>query len=413
MDREAGRSEKKGAYRSPVRVGTVLLAAGVAVAMIQYKVPTILSSLMALFAMDAEAASWLMSIFTLASVFAALPSGLLAQRFGAKNMMVAALGIAVTGSCIGLAAGSSAALVASRAVEGVALTILTTCGPLVVRACVDSDKVGTAMGIWGVWGCVGSTAAAVVTPTVFEAMGFAGVWTVFAVGAVLAAVLVLAAIRMPRARTAAEEAKAAKSGAASGRSRGCAAWGLWRMLLTRDILLFLGGFAMFNVCLLAVLSFVPTILQMQGVDPTWSGLVSTAPMLLSVASSPLFGAISDRRGRRKALLVAASAVMGPCTFLLYTDTGALMLIAVAVMGLVGMGGVGLFLSGFVGLVPRPELASVGMGLMVTVQGVGQFLGTFLVQMLLGPSLDHWFLAGGVLMGLGLAGTILLALCRMR
>ena len=49
-----------------------------------------------------------------------------------------------------------------------------------------------------------------------------------------------------------------------------------------------------------------------------------------------------------------------------------------------------------------------MGLMVTVQGVGQFLGTFLVQMLLGPSLDHWFLAGGVLMGLGLAGTILLA-----
>ncbi len=336
-----------------------------------------------------------------------------AQRFGAKNMMVAALGIAVTGSCIGLAAGSSAALVASRAVEGVALTILTTCGPLVVRACVDSDKVGTAMGIWGVWGCVGSTAAAVVTPTVFEAMGFAGVWTVFAVGAVLAAVLVLAAIRMPRARTAAEEAKAAKSGAASGRSRGCAAWGLWRMLLTRDILLFLGGFAMFNVCLLAVLSFVPTILQMQGVDPTWSGLVSTAPMLLSVASSPLFGAISDRRGRRKALLVAASAVMGPCTFLLYTDTGALMLIAVAVMGLVGMGGVGLFLSGFVGLVPRPELASVGMGLMVTVQGVGQFLGTFLVQMLLGPSLDHWFLAGGVLMGLGLAGTILLALCRMR
>ena len=226
----------------------LLLAAGVAVAMIQYKVPTILGPLMALFAMDAEAASWLMSIFTLASVFAALPSGLLARRFGAKNMMVAALGIAVAGSCIGLAAGSSAALVASRAVEGVALTILTTCGPLVVRACVDPGKVGTAMGIWGVWGCVGSTAAAVVTPTVFEAMGFAGVWTVFAVGAVLAAVLVLAAIRMPRARTAAEEAKAAESGAASGRSRGRAARGLWRMLLTRDILLFLGGFAMFNVC---------------------------------------------------------------------------------------------------------------------------------------------------------------------
>ncbi len=36
---------------------------------------------------------------------------------------------------------------------------------------VSPDKVGTSMGIWGIWGCVGSTVAAVLTPTVFEACG--------------------------------------------------------------------------------------------------------------------------------------------------------------------------------------------------------------------------------------------------
>ena len=80
----------------------------------------------------------------------------------------------------------------------------------------------------------------------------------------------------------------------------------------RDTLLFFAGFAAFNVCLLAVLTYVPTILQMQGFDPTLSGLISTAPMLLSVVSSPLFGAVSDRLGRTKPLLVASMLVMGPC-----------------------------------------------------------------------------------------------------
>lgn len=105
--------------------------------------------------------------------------------------------------------------------------------------------------------------------------------------------------------------------------------------------------------------------------------------------------------------------MGPCTFLMYTNTGVLLWAAVLVMGLVGMGGVGMFLSGFTKLLPRPELASIGMGVMVTVQGLGQFLGTFLVQALLGPALANWVFAGSILMILGFLGTGALLLCRMK
>ena len=393
-------------YQNPVMIGVVLLIAGISVAMIQYKVPTILTELMALFAMDAKAASWLMSIFTLMSIFVALPTGWLAQKFGAKRMIIVACGIAVIGSLVGVASGSSAVLIFSRAVEGVALTVLTTCGPIVVQKCVKPEKIGSAMGIWGIWGCLGSTIAAVVTPTVFETLGFSGLWILFATIAGCAAVLVSVAIRVPQETQGQDPAVPESDGSLAEKPR-------YREMLTRDIVLFFVGFAIFNICLLAILSFVPTILQMQGFDPTLSGLISTAPMLLSVISSPLFGVISDKIGRCKPLLVAAMLVMGPCTLALYTQTGALLWVAVVVMGLVGMGGVGMFLSGYMKLLPRPELASIGMGVMILVQGLGQFLGTFLVQILLGPTLENWVFAGTVLMVMGLVGTVSLLLCRLK
>ena len=321
-------------------------------------------------------------------------------------MMIVACGIAIFGSLIGVASGSSAVLIFSRAVEGVALTILTTCGPIVVQKCVKPEKIGSAMGIWGIWGCLGSTIAAVVTPTVFETLGFSGLWILFAAIAACAAVLVSVAIRVPQEAQGQDSAVSESDGPLAEKPR-------YREMLTRDIVLFFVGFAIFNICLLAILSFVPTILQMQGFDPTLSGLISTAPMLLSVISSPLFGVISDKIGRCKPLLVAAMLVMGPCTLALYTQTGALLWVAVVVMGLVGMGGVGMFLSGYMKLLPRPELASIGMGVMILVQGLGQFLGTFLVQILLGPTLENWVFAGTALMVMGLVGTVSLLLCRLK
>lgn len=415
-------------YQNPVLVGIVLLISGISVAMIQYKVPTIMTNLMGIFSMDAATASWLMSIFTLVSIFVALPAGALAQRFGAKRMLIIACGIAILGSLIGLASDTSPMLIASRAVEGAALTILTTCGPIIVQQNVSPDKVGTSMGIWGIWGCLGSTVAAVLTPTVFGMWGFDGLWIAFAVVSAVAAVLVLVFIRKPQANPAAIEGLSPNSQEAASalsvddqesvpqfpqetvvpkeKPR-------YRDIFSKDMFLFFGAFVVYNICMLAILAFVPTILQMQGFDPTLSGIISTAPMLLSIISSPLFGVISDKIGRNKPLLIIAMFVMGPCTFLLYTQTGPLLWVGVFAMGLLGMGGIGQYLSGFTKLLPSPELASVGMGVLVTFQGVGQFLGTFFVQMLLGPQLTEWWFAGMVLMLLGFAGTALIAICKLR
>ena len=173
------------------------------------------------------------------------------------------------------------------------------------------------------------------------------------------------------------------------------------------------AFLVFNMTLMAVLSFGPTFMQQQGVDPTLSGLISTLPMLLAVISSPLFGALSDKLGRCKPLYLASLFVMGPCTLILLTQTGPLMWVGAIVMGLVGLGGPVMCLTSYINVLGRPELMSIGMGALMLIQSLGQFLGTWLVPLLLGPDVSAWMFTGIVMCVIGFAGTAAVALCKFK
>jgi MFS family permease len=399
-------------------VGALTLLVGFSIAIIQYKVPTIMGNIMAMFSMSAAEASWLMSIFTLVGIFIAIPSGGLAEKFGPKRMLVVSSGIIILGSVLGAFSTTSTLLVVSRAIEGIALTIITTSGPILIERCVKPEKIGTALGIWGVWGCLGAMTAAVITPTAFEMLGFQGVWFGYAAVSLVAAILLLAFIHSPAAGPAAAKPSGTVLAADAVADVATTAQATkskvhYRELLTANILLYFIGFIVFQICLLAILAYVPIILQMQGFDPTLSGFISTSPMLLSLISSPLFGIISDRIGRRKPLMLLTLAVMGPSTFIMYNNTGPLLWVAVILIGLIGLGYIGLSIAAMIELLPGPKYVPLGMGMMVLMQGVGQFLGTYVVQALLGPDLTNWFFAGVVIMALGMLSTVAMAFVRLR
>lgn len=369
----------------------------VAMAIVQYKIPTILPVLMTNLHMDATAGSWLMTIFVLMMVFSAIPFGILAQRFGARTISVVAVAIIVIGSVVGAFSQGTSVLLASRAIEGIAITAITVCGPILIEGSVDPRDAGTAMGIWGTWGPLGSTVAALATPTLFALWGMSVLWLVYAAIVVVAAIFMLVIVKRPNSAADQQDGGAARFG----------------RLFTRDMLLYFVGFIAFNVCLLAVLSYVPTILQNRGMDATTSGFVSTLPMILSLVSSPFFGRVSDKTGKTKRLLVLTVAFLGPCAFVLYVSSGAVMWGAAVVMGLVGMGSTGLMILGLMKVLPDPSLKTIGMGALITVQGIGQFLGTFLVQLLLGPAFDNVYIAGAGVLAIGIVGTVCLAACRFR
>lgn len=134
-------------------------------------------------------------------------------------------------------------------------------------------------------------------------------------------------------------------------------------------------------------------------------------MIISVASSPFFGMLSDKTGKTKWLLVFCLLFLGPCTFVLYNFEGAVMWAGAVVMGVIGMGTTGLMITAFMKVISRPELATIGMGVLICVQGIGQFLGTFLVQGLLGPSFENTLLAGSVVMVIALTARCALRFAR--
>lgn len=408
-------------YQHFAVVGICVLLVGISMAMVQYKVPTIMTSIMDKYELSAAGGSWLMSIFTLMSVFSAVLFGILSQKFSPKKIIVFATAIIVLGSVIGAFSGVGWLLIASRALEGIALTAVTTCGPIIIQKCVEPNKIGSALGIWGVWGPLGSVIAGLITPSIFENLGLSWLWILYAVLVIVATTVMYLVVKEPNFDCAGTEMKTQDiCQNETDQDLPCAnskSYAIlkprYKELFNRNTVLFLTAFICFNVILLAVLSFVPTILQMQGFSQTLSGFVSTLPMLLCVISSPVFGMLSDKTGQTKWLLTITLLFLGPCAFVLYTQTGILMWIAAILMGIIGMGSSGLVLAAFMKVLPRPELVSIGMGVLITVQGIGQFLGTFLVQALLGSDLSNWFSAGFIVMLIGILGAVSVCFTKMK
>lgn len=399
---------KERRYGSWMLIAVCLLLFGTAIASTQYKVPVIMSNLMEMFGMDSGSSSWLMSIFTFVGIVLALPTGALAKKIGPKNVLVIAAVVMVIGSLIGAFSSGGMMLIVSRGIEGVAFIFVTICGPLCVQKYVAPDKIGSATGIWALWVCLGSVVGGTLTPSLFSATGFVGVWVIYAVCVAIFAVLMFLCVKFPGG--AEEERAIAAEEAAAQAGQGKASYA---DLLKPNFLLFLLAFLAFNMVLLAVLSFGPTWMQVQGIDPTMSGFISTLPMLLAVVSSPLFGNLIDRFGRCKPLLIIAMLSMGPCAYLMLTGTGAMLWVGAVLMGLVGLGCPVVCLTALNPIVGKPELASISMGVLMLVQSLGQFLGTFVSPMLLGAGGDQWMTLGIAMLVIGLAGTGIAAVCKFK
>ena len=379
-----------GARRHYVRVALPLMLVALSVTVIQYQIPTIMERVMDEFSMDAGSASWLMSVFTLVGIVAALPVGGLAGRIGAKRLMV----------------NAAPMLLALRALEGLGLVAIVASGPLVMQRCVDPRCIGSATGIWMLGGMLGATLAGISTPVLYEAVGFRGLCIAYAGLAALSGVVLQVAVKVPQNDAAGDLVDERVPSGTTPR-RLVLDEGRLRVFLARDTWCFLVPFALFQMLLLSVLSFAPTAMQQRGAGAVESGVA----MLLAIVSSLAFGRLSDRFGRNKPLYLTGMLAMAPCALLLLTTTGPVMWAAAVAMGLFAMGAPTVVVAAYPRMLGKPELLGVGMGVLLLVQALGQFLGSFVPSLLLGPDLTQWALCGAVLCAAGLAGAALVIACR--
>lgn len=393
-------------YQNYIAVSVILTLVGIAIALGQFKIPSIMPAIMERFHMDLGQASMLMSVFTLAGIFLSLPTGFLARRFGCKNMVIVSVLVMVVGTVIGLFATSGSMLIFSRAIEGVALVFCSVSAPLVVRKYIPPEKMGFASGVWSLWFSLGSFFGGVLTPIFFENIGFHGTWIAFA-AIVLALGLVLFFFLKPFSGRYFEKVSKAVALEEDERAEEFVeeTKPIIRSLFTRNVALILLGFLSFNIVLISFLSFSPTFLQGEGMSPTLAGFASTLPMLIAIVSSPVFGVIADKTKRYKLLMVVSMVVLGPCGFVLLTNSGPLLWVAACLLGIVGLGAPPMYLILYPAVVRDKRLLPIAMGILVMTQSLGQFIGTLAMPVVLEFG---WTAAGLFALIVGLCGTLLLA-----
>lgn len=408
-------------YQNCYVVAITLFLVATFVTAIQYKTPTIMEPLSQMFQVSASAITWLMSIFTFVGIVFSLPIGAIVKKFGPKLVIIAAVILDVLASVIGAFTGSFVVLLITRACEGLALVSVIACCPIVIQKCVRPEKNGTASGIYMLGGMLGATFGGIMTPTLFQMGGFKLLWLGYAVLIAISGLIFAFVIKVP-----AEEAKSEKGELVSGniaaacddvvfeeKNKAICKESNIKIFVKPNTLIFLVPFAAFQVMLLGVLTYAPASMQQQGMSATLSGLISTLPMLLAILSSTAFGVIIDKTKRCKPLLLIGLLAMAVTTPILLTQTGITLWIAVVVMGLLAMGVPTAFITAYPQILGDPKMLSVGMGVFMFVQSIGQFLGSSIPSMLLGPALTNWLLCGLVLAGAGIVAAICIIVCKFK
>lgn len=386
-------------------LSAILLLVGVAITIVQYKVPSILEPVMGLYEMTPSTGAWLMSVFTAVGIFLSIPTGSLAKKLGPKNVLLLGCVVIVAGSIMGAFASASWMMILSRAVEGVAFMFVTVAGPLAVEKYIAPEHQGTANGIWSLWICLGSVIGSTVTPWVFEAFGLEGTWLIYAFVVVAAALVLAAFVKVPSVREIREVEDVGHGASPSLRD--------YLAFVQPNALLYFFAYLVFNIEILAVLSYTPTFLQDQGMNASLSGFASSLPGLLAIVSALVFGRLIDRTGKTKVFYVIAVAAAAPATFLMLTQSGFLLWLGAILMGFIGYGIPVACLTSLPQIAGRSEMMPAAMGVLMLVQCLGEFLGSLVTPMLLGPDMANWMFCGVVMGAVGLLAAVAIAVCKFR
>lgn len=395
--------DKQREYQNWLIVSLCFFLIAFCITLMMYKIPTIMIQLMELLSVSAATAAWFMSVFTFTGIFLAIPIGFLIKGIGVRKVVIVSGFLAAFASIAGSFAPEVGfacvpLLIVTRGLEGLSFVGIIASIPIMIQMCIIPSRVGTSTGIFMLGGMLGAMGGGVITPTVFAASGFAGLWIAYAAFMALSTIVFMVYVRFPRQ----EQEGAFPESKAATRSSSVSIYGVF---FKPNTLLFFLGFAAFQILLLSVLTYAPTALQQRGMSPAMSGFVSTLPQLISIVTAIAFGAIADAIHRTKPLVIIGMIAMAICApAALVTDAPVLWAILVA-MGLLAMGVPTVVMAAYPKLLADPSKLTVGMGVMMLVQSLGQFLGSLIPSIVLGPDLSNWTVCSIVLFILGLAATV--------
>lgn len=355
--------------------------------------PPLLGSIQQEFAVDHRTASLVMTLYLAPFVLVAIPAGIAADRFGVMVTGRVGLLTMLLGTVVTLAAPSLPVVLAGRAIAGAGSGFLLVAVLKVGTEVIPRTQLGLALGIFA----AGLPAGTGVAFNLLRPLAQLGGWRLglLAAGGLLlstAAVFELLASRWEqRTGLSVDPRLALQSGE------------LWR-LSTVTVL----GYA----AILGFTTWAPTTLVGFARIPLWAAsLIASMLLIIDIPFAPLWGAVSDRIGRRRPFVIAAFTVylIGSLLVPWVAQTHA---VAPLVLVIAGMGiGCAMFFPAAL-TIPAETVAQervgAAYGLFFTAQVAGMLAGPLLIGQLLDagtPALA--FLGVSAVTALGLAAAFTL------
>jgi nitrate/nitrite transporter NarK len=343
----------------------VAFLASVAAPLNQFKVPPLMPVLMEAFQLSLGQAGMLMSIFALTGLILALPAGIIMQKLGPKVAGLIAVGSLAVGSLLGVVSSTAGLMLFSRVIEGIGMGLIAVVAPATITMWFPREKQGVPLGLWATWVPVGSLIMYNLAPWLATTFGWQAVWWFGAGFAVITFVLYGLLMRTPPT-------------ASSPRQSGAAAPTppkLSEGLANRDIWLLAVHFSCFAGAFLAFGTFFPTFLATErGYDLGQAAFIASLSTMVILFSAPLAGWVSDQIGSRK-LVYTVPFILTALMFLLpFRLFGWQIYVFLIVQGLM----VGAIPTATFAAVPevmnKPQLAGIGMAILMTGQNLGMFVG---------------------------------------
>ncbi|NPV91500.1 MAG: DHA2 family efflux MFS transporter permease subunit [Firmicutes bacterium] len=139
-----------------------VVAGGFVALLVSSSVNVALPKLMTIFGVNADSIQWVVTSYTLVSGIIVPITGYLTMRYGSKRIYILSLAIFTAGSVLCAVSWNNTSLVVARIIQGVGGGMINPVGMAIVYLMVPRDKMGVAMGVYG----IAVTVAPAIGPTI-------------------------------------------------------------------------------------------------------------------------------------------------------------------------------------------------------------------------------------------------------
>lgn len=378
----------------PWSVVGIALLASVAAALCLFKVQPIMPVLMEALQIGETQAGLLMAFFSLSGALLAVPGGIVISRLGLYRSGSLALLCLVVGCCVGVVGGTYTILLLSRLVEGLGMALLAITGVVVVAVAFPPEKRGAPIGVICLYVSLGELGMLNLAPAITDAWGWRYVWWFALVFSFLALCVWQFCFRNFEKVYGVSESHTEEK------------LPLTMVFANRRVWFLFVGYILYIVAYIGVFAFWPTYLHM---DLSYSlVLASSLVSLISLINIPcsfVAGAISDKLGSRKGVIIVGMSACAGSYMLIPGATGSMLIVLLIVVGVFCITVPTVTFAAGTEIFSDPGLS----GITVSLLAAGQNLGFFIGPALMGVVVEHfgWTLAFQAMAGIGLLGIAIL------